>query len=193
MLDIKSVVRDLKGVAEVHVVSVENECKELLVKLTHSAGAVRMICINIDGEGKIEKFAFTREKESDASCRYISKVGTFVYEPNASIMKAGGFKVLAQMYDIEKLHPNSHLYTSDREIGDFPGRRFRLAGTSGLNRKEVKTLLGGMSHANVSVRNFPLSVADLRKRLKLNEGGDMYVYATTLADDNKVLLLLERI
>ncbi len=193
MLDIKSVVRDLKGVGEVHVVSVENECKELLVKLCHTMEAVRMVCVNIDGEGKSEIFDFTDGMEADTNCRYVSEVGRFVYEPNASIMKAGGFKVLAQRYGVGKLHPNSHLYTADDEIADFPGRRFKVVKVLGLGKTETKGLLEGLMQANLSVRNFPMSVAELRKRLKIREGGDRYIYATTLADNRKVLLLLDRI
>ena len=193
MLDIKSVVRDMKGVSEVHVVSVENECKELLVKLCHTSAEVRMVCVNIDNEGKSEKFDFTEEMEADAVCRYVSEVGAFVYEPNASIMKAGGFKVLAEKYGIGKLHPNSHLYTTDDEIADFPGRKFKVIKVSGLGKTETKGLLDGLTQANLSVRNFPMSVAELRKRLKIREGGDKYLYATTLNDNRKVLLLLDRI
>lgn len=192
MLDIKSVVRDMRGVSEVHVVSVENECKELLVKLCHSAGQVRTVCVNIDSGGKSETFSFTDEMEANAVCRYVSEVGTYIYEPNASIMKAGGFKVLAERYGISKLHPNSHLYTTDDEIADFPGRRFKVMKVSGLGKTEVKGLLDGLSQANLSVRNCPLSVAELRKRLKIRDGGDRYLCATTLADNRKILLLLER-
>ena len=193
MLDIKSVVRDLKGVSEVHVVSVENECKELLVKLCHSAEKVRTFCVNIDADGKAEMFDFDDEMEVNATCRYVSEVGRFVYEPNASIMKAGGFKVLAERYGIGKFHPNSHLYTTDDEIADFPGRRFRVVKVSGLGKTETRGLLDGLTQANLSVRNFPMSVAELRKRLKIREGGDKYLYATTLNDNRKVLLLLDRI
>ena len=112
----------------------------------------------------------------------------YLYEPNASILKAGAFRSVSSIYNVEKLHPNSHLYTSNEYIPDFPGRKFRIIGSSSLNKKELKKLIGTEKKANLTVRNFPASVAELRKRLKLAEGGDMYLFATTLADEKKLLI-----
>lgn len=112
----------------------------------------------------------------------------YLYEPNASILKAGAFRSVSSIYNVEKLHPNSHLYTSDAYIPDFPGRKFRITGSSSLNKKGLKELIGTEKKANLTVRNFPTSVAELRKRLKLADGGDIYLFATTLADEKKLLI-----
>jgi hypothetical protein len=116
------------------------------------------------------------------------EVEAYLYEPNASILKAGAYRSLTQAYPVKKLHPNSHLYVSPYFIEDFPGRRFQVEGVSGFGKKELKDFLQGMEKANLTIRNFPSSVAELRKRLKLKEGGDDYLFATTLADENKVII-----
>lgn len=112
---------------------------------------------------------------------------TYLYEPGAALLKAGPYRLLSQRYGVKKLHPNSHLYTSSVQV-DFPGRCFQVTGISGFGKKEVKELLGGLEKANLTVRNFPASVADLRKKLKLKEGGDVYLFATTLQNGEKVLI-----
>jgi hypothetical protein len=117
-----------------------------------------------------------------------TQVEAYLYEPNASILKAGAYRSLTQSYEVKKLHASSHLYVSSHFIEDFPGRRFRVESVSGFGKKELKSFLQGMDKANITIRNFPLSVADLRKRLKLKEGGDIYLFATTLADGSKVLV-----
>lgn len=113
------------------------------------------------------------------------EVGTYLYEPNAAILKAGAFRSLTQTYPVAKLHLNSHLYTSVSLVPDFPGRRFRVEAVSGFGKKELKAFLMDMDKANITIRNFPLSVAELRKRLKLKEGGDDYIFATTLSGGQK--------
>ena len=112
-------------------------------------------------------------------------IKTYLYEPNASILKAGAFRSVSSIYNVEKLHPNSHLYTSDEYIPDFPGRRFLITGSSSLQQERTqRTVKERGKKANLTVRNFPASVAELRKRLKLAEGGDTYLFATTL-DERK--------
>lgn len=115
-----------------------------------------------------------------------------MYEPNASILKAGAFRSIASAFHLSKLHPNSHLYTSDERIEEFPGRIFRVTGYSGLNKKELKNLLNEVDKANLTVRNFPQSVAELRKRLKIADGGDIYLFATTLNDERKIIIRCEK-
>lgn len=100
---------------------------------------------------------------------------SYLYEPNASVLKAGAFRSLSSLYKVEKLHPNSHLYTSDSLLPDFPGRKFRISSSCGFSKKEVKEMLAAEKKANLTVRNFPATVAELRKRLKLAEGGDTYL------------------
>ena len=135
-----------------------------------------------------QSFSFTKEQERTSYCPLATEVDAFLYEPNASILKAGAYRSLTQTYDVKKLHASSHLYVSPQFIEDFPGRRFRVEGVSGFGKKELKTFLQGTEKANLTIRNFPSSVAELRKRLKLKEGGDDYLFATTLADESKVII-----
>ena len=116
----------------------------------------------------------------------------FLYEPNASIMKAGCFDEVAQRYGVSQVAQNSHLFVADERIKDFPGRTFLIDTITSMNKRELKAALDGISQANIAVRNFPLSVAELRKRLKLSEGGSTYIFATTLASDDRVLLVCRK-
>lgn len=192
MLDLTLAINDLKHVQEAHIVSVNNECKELLLVLSHdeklSAEDIPVHCINLTHSQGQQSLTFTRQQEKDSACSYTSLLKTYLYEPNASILKAGAFRSLSYIYKVEKLHPNSHLYTSDQYVADFPGRKFRITDSCSFNKNEVKEMLGTEKKANLTVRNFPASVAELRKRLKLAEGGDTYLFATTLADEKKVLI-----
>lgn len=192
MIDLSCVERELGCVQEIHVVSVENECKEVLVKMSAADKCdMRMICVNLVEGKEAMVFSFTRGEEALARCNYAEVVESYLYEPNASIMKAGCFKRIAEWFGISKLHPNSHLYTSDSYVADFPGRAFRVLGIYSPKSKKREGI--GVAQANISVRNFPVSVADLRKRLKLREGGDDYIFATTLADGRRVLLLCKKV
>lgn len=190
MLDMSLALNELKTVSEVHVVAVSNECKELLLILQKqpSTQEVNIHCEHIAGNGENQHYAFTLHQEKTSACPLTNRVGTYLYEPNAAILKAGAFRSLTQAFPVEKLHINSHLYTSDMQIADFPGRRFQVEAVSGFGKKELKAFLKDMDKANITVRNFPLSVAELRKRLKLKEGGDDYIFATTLSDNQKVLI-----
>lgn len=188
MLDLTLALKDIKQAAEAHIVSVNNECKELLLVLKKEAPCRNIICINITNR-ETQRFVFTREEEQTAECHYTDSTGRYLYEPNASILKAGAFRILAQRYGLEKLHPNSHLYTSDTLAEGFPGRVFEITRTCTFNKKEIKETLEGIKKANISIRNFPASVAELRKRIKLSEGGDDYLFATTLNNDKKLLIL----
>ena len=190
MLDLSLALKALKYVREVHIVSVNNECKELLLLLEKSTDSLEIVihCEQITSTGEHQHYAFTQEQERTSDCPLATEVGTYLYEPNASILKAGAYRSLTQTYGVKKLHASSHLYTSPYYIEDFPGRRFQVEAVSGFGKKELKTLLQGLEKANLTIRNFPSSVADLRKRLKLKEGGEDYIFATTLADDSKVLI-----
>lgn len=196
MLDLSLALHQLHRVAAAHVVSVDNECKELLLVLDREvsvpADDVPVCCVNL-GTRSSTPLVFTRNGEQQAVCSYASEPGRYLYEPNASLLKAGAFRSVASIYKVEKLHPNSHLYTSDTPVAGFPGRTFRLTGHCNFHKKEVSRLLGGERRANLAVRNFPSTVAQLRKQLKLAEGGDRYLFATTLADGRKVLLAGERV
>lgn len=189
MLDLSLALHDLPRTGEVHIISASNECKELLLILNKvEQKEVPIHCINISRDGSMQKFSFTRKEEQNVNCTYAKQTGKYLYEPNASILKAGAYKSIAKAYELDKLHPNSHLYTSDTYIPHFPGRVFKTESTFTLNKKEVKEHLNGTEKANITVRNFPLAVAELRKRLKLKDGGDIYIFATTLSDERKVLI-----
>ena len=194
MLDIASALRDLKYVRRIHVVAVHNECKELILILRkeedeseRAAGEVIISCEQVVNNFSSLHLDFTYAEERAAVCRLAEEVGAYLYEPGAALLKAGAYRLLGQRYGVSKLHANSHLYTSDVEV-DFPGRRFRVEGVSGFGKKELRDFLCGVEKANLTVRNFPTSVAELRKKLKLKEGGDVYLFATTLANGERVLV-----
>lgn len=117
----------------------------------------------------------------------------YLYEPNASLMKAGCFGVISSRYGVKMLAKNSHLFVSEDPVADFPGRAFRIKAVSSFNKKDLKRQLSGVTKANIATRNFPLSVTELRKRLKLKDGGDTYIFATTLSDESHVLFICEKV
>lgn len=206
MLDWHRAVSELSYVREVHIISVNNECKELLLVLSarnmgemeassadrevKHVGNLRIYCVNdaqsfvcdeLDMEASSVKIAPSTLEEMQ-----------YLYEPNASLMKAGCFGVLSGRYDARMLSKNSHLFVSREPIAAFPGRSFRIIAVSSFNKKELKRHLSGITKANIATRNFPLSVAELRKRLKLKDGGETYIFATTLSDESHVLVITEK-
>lgn len=195
MLDLSLALKELQHTREVHIISVNNECKELLLLLGQSLSEntveIPIHCINLSTKGE-QHFAFSREQEQRSECTYTNTLGTYLYEPNASLLKAGAFRSISAAYSLKKLHPNSHLYTSETLIVDFPGRTFRITNQYSFNKKEIKEGLSDLKKANITVRNFPATVAELRKRIKLTEGGDTYLFASTLNDGQKVLIRCEK-
>lgn len=192
MLDWHRAISELSHVREVHIISVNNECKELLLVLSvrNMGENLRIYCINdaqsfvcdeLDMESSQVKIAPSTLEEMQ-----------YLYEPNASLMKAGCFGVLSGRYDARMLSKNSHLFVSQAPIEAFPGRSFRIIAVSSFNKKELKRHLSGITKANIATRNFPLSVAELRKRLKLKDGGETYIFATTLSDESHVLMITEK-
>lgn len=206
MLDITKTVTDLERgdmqgvVRRVCIVSVDNECKELLVILSAKlpVSPLEICCVDISSKSGIIRFCYTPSQGQRASypCHAVSGdslpaafSGKYLYEPNASIMKAGCFDVLCERYGVRGIGRNSHLFISDEALSDFPGRSFVIKDVTTMNKKELKTALAGISRANITVRNFPMSVPELRKRLKLADGGDVYIFATTLSDSRRVLFI----
>ena len=206
MLDWHRAISELSHVREVHIISVNNECKELLLVLSarnmgemeassadrevKHAGSLRIYCVNdaqsfvcdeLDMESSSVKIAPSTLEEMQ-----------YLYEPNASLMKAGCFSILSKRYGAKMLSKNSHLFVSRDLIAAFPGRSFRIIAISSFNKKELKRHLSGITKANIATRNFPLSVAELRKRLKLKDGGETYIFATTLSDESHVLVITEK-
>ena len=206
MLDWHRAVSKLSHVREVHIISVNNECKELLLVLSARnlgdmeassadgevkyAGNLRIYCVN-----DVQSFVCD---ESDMETSPVKIAPStleemqYLYEPNASLMKAGCFCVLSERYGARMLSKNSHLFVSREPIAAFPGRSFRIIAISSFNKKELKRHLSGITKANIATRNFPLSVAELRKRLKLKDGGETYIFATTLSDESHVLVITEK-
>ena len=191
MLDLSQACNQLKHIQEIHIVSVDNECKELLLILSADcntdAETLPIHCVNIRKDEK-QEFTFSKQEEKLSPCQMAQNIAQYLYEPNASILKAGAYRCLTQRFGIQKLHTNSHLYTSNQAIADFPGRMFEVEGFCGFGKKELKALLANVQQANLTIRNFPASVADLRKRLHLQEGGDTYLFATTLNPQQKILI-----
>jgi len=206
MLDWHRAISELSHVREVHIISVNNECKELLLVLSarnmgdmeassadgevKHAGNLRIYCVN-----DAQSFVCDELDMKSSSVRIAPPVleeMQYLYEPNASLMKAGCFSVLSGRYDARMLSKNSHLFVSQAPIEAFPGRSFRIIAVSSFNKKELKRHLGGITKANIATRNFPLSVAELRKRLKLKDGGETYIFATTLSDESHVLMITEK-
>lgn len=195
MLDIALALKQLPETTEVHVVSVDGECKELLFLLTSETTVQepRIVCVNLRSNGPMQTFSFTKSEEQSATCRLASAPLNYLYEPNASLLKAGAFSILTQAFDLYKLHPNSHLYTSETLVDNFPGRVFIIDSFFSVHPKDLKINLGSLTKANISTRNFPESVAQLRQKTKLKEGGDAYLFATTLKDGKKVLIKCRKI
>lgn len=189
MLDIRLAQRQLTGVREVHVVSVDGECKELLLVMSKNAQRVVFYCANIIGTGT-HVFATEDNHPTPVICE---KVGAYLYEPNASILKAGVQDALCERMGVEKLHPFSNLFTSDVLVEGFPGRAFRIEGQSDFGKRSLRAILSSLQKANLTVRNFPTTVADLRKKWKLREGGDDYLFATTLSDGSHALFLCKKV
>ena len=191
MLDWHRAISELSHVREVHIISVNNECKELLLVLSaRNMGNLRIYCVN-DAQSFV-----CEESDMEASSVKIApstlEEMQYLYEPNASLMKAGCFGVLSGRYDARMLSKNSHLFVSRELITAFPGRSFRIIAVSSFNKKELKRHLSGITKANIATRNFPLSVVELRKRLKLKDGGETYIFATTLSDESHVLVITNK-
>lgn len=206
MLDWHRAISELSHVREVHIISVNNECKELLLVLSarnmgdmeassadgkvKHAGNLRIYCVN-----DAQSFACDELDMESSPVRIAPPVleeMQYLYEPNASLMKVGCFGVLSDRYDARMLSKNSHLFVSQAPIEAFPGRSFRIIAISSFNKKELKRHLSGITKANIATRNFPLSVAELRKRLKLKDGGETYIFATTLSDESHILVITEK-
>lgn len=191
MLDCRKAVRDLGGASEVHIVSVDNECKELLIMVKHDVQPIKVVCVNLFSNEEREVFEFDDTESTPLRQNISSK--TYLFEPNTSIMKAGCFDEIQARFPVAQLDNNSHLFVSDHEIPDFPGRRFKIEHVTSMNKRELKEALADIDRANITVRNFPVSVAELRKKLKLKDGGDVFIFATTVAKEGHQLFICRKI
>ena len=218
MLDIEMVKKELKDISSIHVVAVRNECKEILIKtqrrkdtktqsvensvtlrLCDSATSIDVIATDLR-EGW--NFSFDEEEELNSQLALADGVGKYLYEPGVACMKAGCFKLLSQRYDLDKLHRNSHLYTSDELVSDFPGRIFEVLDVFPFDKKTKKEITSFLSQqptvnnqrpkVSIATRNFPLSADELRKNLGLQDGNEYYVFGTTMKGEKKVVILVKK-
>lgn len=208
MLDWRKAVVDFDGaVREVHIVATGNECKELLLVLGRPAQANARD--SVDGAGSYRRlaphvFCVNDDQRIDYdSAKYTQglRIGgkplpdakRYLYEPNASIMKAGCFDLVEERFGVTQIGPSSHLFVSEQQIADFPGRGFAIEAVGSMNKKDTKRLLNGVKQANIAVRNFPLTAPQLRKKLKLADGGTVYLFGTTMQGGGHVLLRTSKI
>ena len=208
MLDIDIIKKELKNIKEIHVVAVKNECKELLVlcqqttdngQQTSCNNQLSAVSHQLSAVDLREnwRFNFTEEEENEAVVSFADEIGKYLYEPGVACMKAAPFKLLSQRFNIKKLHRNSHLYTSDELVYDFPGRIFEVINVVNFDKKAKKMLSQQttdnrqqtLSKVSIAVRNFPLSADELRKQLGFKDGDDFYVFGTTMKGEKKVLVL----
>lgn len=186
MLDWRKAVDDLKCVSEVHIVSIDNECKELLLVVRNQpSNTLRLVCVNDDDvwEVPVVKASYGQRKVE----------AIYLYEPNASIMKAGCFREVEQVFGVQQLAVNSHLFVSERKMTNFPGRQFVIDAMTSMNKQQLKAHIGQIEYANVAVRNFPMTAEQLRKKLKLKDGGEVYIFGTTLQDGTHQLFICRKI
>ena len=196
MLDISLITNELQNISEIHIVSVKNECKEILIKIEPGfEGEIKYFCVNFVGNDlkTSQFFEFSEISECSEYSSFAPTIKRYLYEPNASLMKSGAFKLISQRFGIEKLHVNSHLYTSDHLVSDFPGRIFEVVGFAPFNKKIKKELLNDITEASVATRNFPLSANELRKSLNLKESDKNFIFGTTLIGEKKVVILCKKI
>ena len=219
MLDIDIIKKELNNIKEIHVVAVRNECKEVLVlcqrttdngQQTSSKACSQLITIDLRENWS---FTFSEDEEQEAVPTFADEIGKYLYEPGVACMKAAPFKLLSQRFNIKKLHRNSHLYTSDELVTDFPGRTFEVINVVPFDKKAKKILsqqttdngqqtleesskLKAQSSrlkASVATRNFPLSAEELRKHLSFKDGDDFYIFGTTMKGEKKIIVLGKRI
>ncbi|WP_299886592.1 class I SAM-dependent methyltransferase [uncultured Lacinutrix sp.] len=189
LLDIASGIKELKHVKAIHVVAVNNEVKELLWILEHDfINNIEIKTVNILKQSKVH-FNFYLNEESLATNEF-SKPLNYLYEPNAAILKAGAFEYIGEKLNLKKLHKHSHLYTS-LDIIDFPGRAFEIEKVIKYNKKQFKQDVK-INKANITVRNFPETVSQIRKRLSIKDGGDYYLFFTTDMDNNKIIIVTKK-
>ncbi|MGN7437046.1 MAG: THUMP-like domain-containing protein [Alcanivorax sp.] len=191
-LDIEKGIEQLGAVTQVHVVQWRGECKEVLYILDFEAGHgdefgsndVEIVAVNLDDHGHpVHRFSYhlSEEKNTDIECAM--PMG-YIYEPGPAFQKAGGYKMMAVQYGVKKIHPNSHIYTSEKPCENFPGKVYRVEDVLAVKAKNLP-----VKKADLVVRNFPSSVDALRRKLKLKDGGVHRIFATTIADGQKKLIL----
>ncbi|MDO9154033.1 MAG: RsmD family RNA methyltransferase [Paludibacter sp.] len=194
MLDITKAIQDLPATKHVHIISVDNECKEILLLMNaEPKQQLTITTINIFKNNTNQVFNFDQHEETAANAEYTSNLLQYLYEPNSSVMKSGAFKLIAQRFDLKKLEKNTHLYTSNEYSVDFPGRIFQIESISGSSKPEIKQLKTKVTKANIAVRNYPLTVAEFRKKTGISEGGDHYIFACKLVNKKNAIIICKKV
>lgn len=198
MADLTETLRLLPETTEIHILSIRNECKEILFVLepfprNYPAAQPRIKTVNFPGKGDKQEFEFLPSEEKEAGLLLSDTVEKYLYEPNAALLKSGAFKLTAQRYGLKKLHLHSHLYTSEIWVREFPGRYFEVVRTFGFSGKQLKSMYIPYPQANITIRNFPMTVAQLRKNSGITEGGNIYLFATTIGNARRIWIECRRI
>jgi hypothetical protein len=190
LLDVSDTLRYFKNVSEVHIIAINNECKELLLVLNYKqkVSEVRYFATDLS-DGKDLQFI---DNDRDKNCEYSYPL-KYLYEPNAALMKLAFWGEIGVRFGMKQLHRNTHLFTSDESVDDFLGRRFQIENIVPYNRNAVSVALNGQNKANVSVRNFPDSADVVKRKLHLKDGGDVYLFAVTLQNDKPSILITRKL
>ena len=189
MVDISRVLSMMPTIKQIHVLAVKGECKEIIAVCEGSQDVsdVEVFCEDIKANNSI-KYHYYLSEEDQACSVFAKDIGKYLYEPDVTLLKAGVFKSLCKNYEVLKLDVNSHLYTSDILIKDFPGRMFEIEETSPFSSKAIKQLSKSVPKANITARNFAMTADELRKRSGIKDGGEIYLFATMLKDIGNVLI-----
>jgi len=190
MFEISAAIQKIEQISDIHIVAVHNEVKELLIvwhRDTSEEQFPMIHCVNLEpkGENTIRQYAYPLR---NTEIKLSTEVGHFLYEPHPVLCKAGMMDAEAQKFNLSKLQKNSQLYTSNTLYKDFFGRIFQVESIFGFSKSELKQGLKGMAKANITIRNFPMSEVTLRKKLKLADGGDITLFATTLQNGKHILI-----
>ena len=189
MLDIAQARRQLKDISEIHIASVKGECKELIFVMSKDSDRQHYYCVNLEtDEAPFTSDTSATTEQAEIALPSEITEGAFLFEPNASIMKAGVQNAFARRYNLKKLHPMSNLFLGKEPIQNIPARQFIIERMSDFQKGNLKSFMQDIRQANLTIRNFPSTVEDLKKRLKIKDGGNIYLFATTLSDDTHVLI-----
>lgn len=194
MADPTETLKLIPEIIEIHIVAVRNECKEMILVLESKKPQpeVKVVTVNFTASGERQLFSFQWGQEQTAVYQLADTVKNYIYEPNSAILKSGAFQLISEQYSIDKLHQHSHLYTLDQKINHFPGRIFKVRQVMDFSRKKLKQWGKQFPQANISVRNFPMSVEEIRKSSGISDGGPLYLFATTLGNARRILIDCEK-
>lgn len=192
LVDIKSGINELKNVRAIYIIAVKNEVKELLwLTDKNNKKPIQIVTYNYKpSSSSNETFSFDYLEESHQEVIYKEPLN-FLYEPNHAILKSGGFKMVAKIFNVYKLEKNSHLYTSNQLVNNFPGRQFKILEIFNSLNKDLRQFKN--QKINISTRNFPMSVSEIRKKFKILDGGELYIFFTTNLLGSKTALLCEKV